>query len=129
MAAGHARICRDCAWEIATGGDEPMVGHRLELVREPGGWRHYLAGEPIACGTSLELYVGQGCWMTGRYECDLGAERPRPMLVLYGPNDRYSERRNGFANEVLENDCPSIAVFGDLHLREEVRLRRPRRQN
>lgn len=27
----------------------------LELRRDDGGWRHYLLGEPVACGTGLEL--------------------------------------------------------------------------
>ena len=35
--------------------DKGTPWHKLEVRREPGGLRHYLDGEPIHCGTCVEL--------------------------------------------------------------------------
>jgi hypothetical protein len=129
LAEGFERMCRDCAWEIATGAGDGRSGDALRLVRESGGWRHYLGGTPVHCGTSLELHVGGDRWMAGRYECALHVERPKPLLVLYVPNERYTRERDRFANEVLENDCPSVTVLGDLALGDDARLRWPERKS
>lgn len=45
-----------------------VAGARLELRKEPGGFRHYLAGEPVHAGTPLDLLMADGSWLPGRYE-------------------------------------------------------------
>lgn len=46
---------------------EARDGARLELVREPSGLRHFLAGKPVHAGYILELQLEDG-WIRGRYE-------------------------------------------------------------
>ena len=40
----------------------------LVLTRETGGLRHYLEGEPVHAGVTLELQLRDGTWLPGRYE-------------------------------------------------------------
>lgn len=59
--------CRACGWSIHTHelDDEPACSVEcaayllgwgsLELRRDEGGWRHYLKGEPVSCGSGLLL--------------------------------------------------------------------------
>ena len=55
-------------------------GERLELGRDGGGPRHFLAGRPINCGTTLEWNRG-GIWTAVRYEVAMHAEGgPRVFL-------------------------------------------------
>lgn len=42
--------------------------------------RHYLAGEPVHCGTILQWFSG-GQWITGRYEWS-GRPEDRPTLHI-----------------------------------------------
>ena len=44
------------------------TGNRLEVQKEPGGLRHYLAGKPVHAGMPLELLMADGSWLSGRYE-------------------------------------------------------------
>lgn len=66
--------------------------HQLELRRDPSGWRHYLGGEPVQCGTLLELQAldwRDGEWtpvadegVPVRYEAALWATaEPTPVLI------------------------------------------------
>jgi hypothetical protein len=56
---------------------------RLELIRERnGGPRHHLDGEPIHCGTGLELLLPGGVWKSVRYEV-AGWVQGMPVPVLY----------------------------------------------
>jgi hypothetical protein len=41
---------------------------KLTPVQEEGGVRHYLNGEPVHAGDSLELLGEDGTWQRGRYE-------------------------------------------------------------
>ena len=53
-----------------TPGTEPIDdrGSKLELIHEgPSGYRHYLDGKAVCCGTLLEIRTDGG-WQTGRYE-------------------------------------------------------------
>lgn len=56
-----------------------MIMGRLEL-RDEGisGLRHYLDGEPVHAGDSLELLTGDG-WRRGRYEWGFRWDGP-PVL-------------------------------------------------
>lgn len=52
------------------------TGARLDLVRESGGLRHYLSGEPVHAGDGLELQLEGGSWVGGRYEWNFQGESP-----------------------------------------------------
>ena len=56
-------------------------GARLDLVRESGGLRHYLAGHPVHAGDGLELQFEGGAWVGGRYEWNFQGEQP-PYFYL-----------------------------------------------
>jgi hypothetical protein len=43
----------------------------IDLYQNESGLRHYLDGQEIRCGTSLELLMEDGRWMPVRYECEL----------------------------------------------------------
>lgn len=44
-------------------------GHRLELGEDVGGRRHFLAGEPVHCGTVLEFFIPWfEIWVPVRFE-------------------------------------------------------------
>lgn len=64
------------------------VGCALELRKESGGRRHFLAGRPVLCGTTLLLLTKIG-WLPGRYEWDFyGA--PEFHFSLPGSRDKIS---------------------------------------
>lgn len=47
---------------------------QLILSRDAGGRRHFLDGEPVRCGTILEMLVRGSwpeCWIEVRYESSL----------------------------------------------------------
>ena len=46
----------------------------LELREDLGGLRHYLCGEPVSCGTLLEILLTDGDWLLGRYEANLSSK-------------------------------------------------------
>lgn len=54
----------------------------LVYSHEPGGYRHYLEGKPVHCGTQLEVQLGgpRGPWVAVRYEARL---RDIPLVCLY----------------------------------------------
>lgn len=61
----------------SAGNSEPVGGHvgtgtdtgeLLELKREAGGLRYYLAGKPVHAGELLEVLLHDGSWALGRYE-------------------------------------------------------------
>jgi len=60
--------------------ERAVGGERLELGRDGGGRRHFLAGRAINCGTTLEWNRG-GIWTAVRYEVDMHAD-PEPCVVL-----------------------------------------------
>lgn len=90
------------AWEcmLASLGEGKLI-----LEREEGGWRHYLHGEAISCGSGLELagvdwVDGGDCgavaktamprrWRRVRYESPLSSNREPPAL-LYIDVDGHS---------------------------------------
>jgi hypothetical protein len=79
----------------------------LELARDNGGWRHFLVGEPVRCGTGLELAsvrddaddVGRALaddgthtnagsqarlrWIPVRYESHLATSTSEPPALLF----------------------------------------------
>lgn len=55
-------------------------GTRLELVREPSGLRHFLAGKPVHAGHVLELQLEEA-WVRGRYEWSF-REGTLPLFYL-----------------------------------------------
>ncbi len=67
---------------------EPIFDARLQLVREPSGLRHVLAGRPVHAGDALELQFAGGAWVRGRYEWNFQGEQPPFFyLGLAGSND------------------------------------------
>jgi hypothetical protein len=65
----------------------------LELREEPGGLRHYLAGEAIHAGEILELLLPDGAWLEGRYEWDFRQDvRPLFFTALGGDWERDPAR-------------------------------------
>ena len=52
----------------------------LNLIREPGGLRHYLEGRPVRAGSHLEFRDLYGPWTPGRYEWTFRQADP-PYLV------------------------------------------------
>jgi len=61
-------------------GEVTGLGHRLELRREAGGMRNYLAGKPVHAGDILELWKA-GAWLRGRYEWTFRTD-DEPVLYL-----------------------------------------------
>lgn len=60
----------------------------LDLRRDRwGGWRHYLAGEPVHAGAPLELLLPNSSWWAGRYEScwPPGSRDGGPTAMFYGP--------------------------------------------
>lgn len=47
------------------------MSHPLILGADPGGPRHFLAGQRVPCGTGLELELADGRWAWCRYEARL----------------------------------------------------------
>ncbi len=75
----------------------PELDQVLVVDRDGGGFRHYLAGEPVHCGSALELLVQGGRWVGVRYE--LRAGEPIAYLGLGGPGEPFGA-----------NDCVHFAV-------------------
>ena len=60
---------------------------RLILARDGGGPRHFLGGEPVHCGTGLEMKVA-AAWVPVRYEGALqsyGSADPTRAVLLAAP--------------------------------------------
>jgi len=105
----------------------------LELRREPSGLRHYLDGEPVHCGTGLELLLADGRWMSARYECALATtpEGREPTVVLYftvpvsgRPADGIVVDDDGFETERTYYDpdaCIEFPPWGTLRWPERRR--------
>lgn len=94
------------AWEcqLAALGEGPLL-----LEREEGGWRHYLRGQPVSCGSGLELAgvdwveaIGDAPerklssprrWMRVRYESPLASahgQKQGPPALLYASVDGHT---------------------------------------
>ena len=69
---------------------------QLELRREPGGFRHYLDGQPIHAGDLLEMQTDDGSWVLIRYE--------------------WNQKQNKSASLVLNDDF-TIELTASTHLR------------
>lgn len=50
----------------------------LEIRRDSGSLRHHLEEKTVSAGTVLELLMGDGSWLSGRYEW--GCQRDDPAL-------------------------------------------------
>lgn len=63
----------------------PPPDQVLILDRDAGGWRHYLAGQPIHAGSPLDLLLQGGTWWPGRYESAWppGWETTGPVALFY----------------------------------------------
>lgn len=70
---GYCRLCaHDPCWQPVPDEDVPeRKAGRLILGRDAGGSRHFLDGEPVHCGTGLEMQVPGGKWVAVRYEASL----------------------------------------------------------
>ena len=66
------------------------AGERLELRREEGGLRHYLAGEPVHAGELLEFQREDGSWALARYEWNF-RQLEKPALCLDGERAIWAE--------------------------------------
>ncbi|MFP5372167.1 MAG: hypothetical protein ACLGI3_15675 [Actinomycetes bacterium] len=62
----------------------PAPDRLLELRRDGGGRRHFLAGRAVHCGTPLELLLPGTHWVAARYETD-GRGEPMAYVILGGP--------------------------------------------
>ncbi len=61
---------------------EPTATH-LTLVVEAGGYRHYLAGQPIHAGEVLEYFdPAHGIWINARFEFIPGHRGRKAVLCL-----------------------------------------------
>lgn len=103
-----------CGWLTTPGEDTcgawecqlALLGEgQLCLVREDGGWRHYLQGQPVHCGEGVELAgvdwvegIGDAPqrklssprrWTRVRYESPLASEQ-KPPALLYTMVDGHS---------------------------------------
>ncbi len=72
--AGVGRCYCDCAECLNT--QEPG---KLFLGEDEGGKRHFLDGEPIHCGTGLEMLVA-GKWVPVCYESEMYSKPARAVL-------------------------------------------------
>lgn len=62
-------------------------GHPLVFGRDHGGFRHFLDGKPVHCGTGLELLLHGDRWAWVRYEARLiEPVEIRLYLELPGPS-------------------------------------------
>lgn len=69
---------------------DPLLGYephtQLIEASDAGGRRHFLDGRPVHAGTTLELLMPDGHWLSGRYEWNFVAgEAPTLDLALGGP--------------------------------------------
>lgn len=59
---------------------QPLLGYephtQLILAKSGGGLRHYLDGQPVHAGATLELLLGDGRWVRVRYEWSWHPDRP-----------------------------------------------------
>lgn len=97
----------------------------LVLVDEESGLRHYLAGEPVHAGDTLELQLGRSelgpglygasGWLLGRYEWTFEPGR-RPLLIVTLPawEDR-ADQEHAHTHALTHIPLPPQAI-----------LRRPR---
>jgi len=67
---------------------DPLLGYephtQLIEAADAGGRRHFLDGRPVHAGTTLELLLADGHWMTGRYEWSFAAGEPPTLHVMLG---------------------------------------------
>jgi len=59
-------------------------GASLELVHEPTGPRHHLAGVPLHPGAAVELLVAGRRWVRGAYQWSFDVSEP-PTLTIEEP--------------------------------------------
>lgn len=53
--------------------------HTLVLADD----RHHLDGDPVYCGTPLELQLPDGAWLRGRYEMRRDPATREPIAMFY----------------------------------------------
>jgi hypothetical protein len=82
-----------------------MNSDTLELRRESGDFRHYLAGKPIHAGQILEIKTELG-WLLVRYEWSYVADK-LPVFIALNPGDEESDLRIYSANPQLRWVKPS----------------------
>jgi len=59
---------------------------RLSLLRESSGWRHFVEGKPVHCGSCLQWSPDRGItWINVRYEAG-GGSGEKIWPVLYAPD-------------------------------------------
>lgn len=57
----------------------------LELRRDDGGWRHYIADAAIHSGDTIQVRFPGATWVRGRYEWSFNPkELPRVYFALPG---------------------------------------------
>jgi hypothetical protein len=61
-----------------------VPGETLQLVVEPTGLRHFLAGQPLHPGAEVELLVKAGGWVRGSYHWSFD-EADAPTLTIDEP--------------------------------------------
>lgn len=63
-----------------------IEGHPMEAGRDAGGFRDFLAGQPIHAGAPLEIWLG-GRWLPGRYEAAYQHEQGFFYTSLFDQED------------------------------------------
>lgn len=58
---------------------------RLERTVEEGGWRDMVDGEPVSCGSGLEVLMPDGTWLRGRYEMAWPDGGGSPVPYFHAP--------------------------------------------
>lgn len=84
---GEWRCAREHSRELEQRRRRAVFGAKLEPRNEGmSGWRHYLQGEPIHCGTGLELYaddpLNPDAYIRGHYEANLSPSEREPVVWL-----------------------------------------------
>jgi hypothetical protein len=66
----------------------------LEVRQDPDGMHHYLDGKRLSRGDEIELLLGDGQWLRGRYDWNgVAVVWPALRLNLAGRISRHTERR------------------------------------
>lgn len=81
----------------------------LEIRQDSGGLRHYLQGKPVSTGTVLELLMGNGSWLSGRYEWGFRRDDPALFCIYVRVP---GEDLDGYPNrEQIEIPFPKAALL------------------
>jgi hypothetical protein len=89
----------DACWDDwRVGHFDPLLGYephtQLIEAADAGGRRHYLDGRPVHAGTTLELLLPDGDWLTGHYEWGyVAGEAPTLHVALGGPRELSARAR------------------------------------